>query len=525
MSDCQMTSNQKHSRQILGAKRVLVLQVIAFFQKNKQLEKQNAMEDGCEIKKPQRGRPKKKDNCNGVCRVCRTNLKIEYGNAKSCINLFKLSLRSDTFGVVWAERLREVVGINVNSFPGFLQLGCSVCAIKIKNCCELVEFLSRRFGSEQIRNAVAVESGEELDCEGICASEGDKRKFSAVLSPARSSPQNRKSIRTQSPLKEKNTATTRRKSLNFHNGGFSRAVHSNVLSSCNVDDLDTSHGFADVKVVICYPSAEVSVKSAIDDESQRVIKNISLKKWKTVANGLFLHEHLAPESKRVFSEEIAGECKNYSSSDDCAVFSNKTLCKEVEMHCPLLYEAMCNGSNLTGVETGEGNERAVNAVALAVASLIRCRNPGMSAVAYRISTILFHSGVSYKDFGRLNHLGVCMSHDQMIALQQKMGENFDYKAIVWRKCIETNKCTEKLLLEVKEKQVPDREEDDMDIAIEVDASEATLKTYEWYTPENYQRTVTQLEKSRQILNETNYNSDVIDEALKRQENEKLPLLK
>ena len=336
MSGCQMTSNQKHSREILGAKRVLVLQVIAFFQKNKQLEKQNAMEDGCEIKKPQRGRPKKKDNCNGVCRVCQTNLKIEYGNAKSCINLFKPSLRSDTFGVVWAERLREVVGINVNSFPGFSQLACSVCARKIKNCCELVEFLSRRFGSEQIRNAVAVESGEELDCEGICASEGDKRKFSAVLSPARSSPQNRKLIRTQSPLKEKNTATTRRKSLNFHDGGFSRAVHSNVLSSCNVDDLDTSHGFAGVKVVICYPSGEVSVRSAIDDESQRVIKNISLKKWKTVANGLFLHKHLAPELKRVFSEEIARKCRNYSSSDDSclkyrspdqlAVFSNKTLC-------------------------------------------------------------------------------------------------------------------------------------------------------------------------------------------------------
>ena len=301
MSDCQMTSNQKHSREILGVKRVLVLQVIAFFQKNKQLEKQNAMEDGCEIKKPQRGRPKKKDNCNGVCRVCQTNLKIEYGNAKSCINLFKPSLRSDTFGVVWAERLREVVGINVNSFPGFSQLACSVCARKIKNCCELVEFLSRRFGSEQIRNAVAVESGEELDCEGICASEGDKRKFSAVLSPARSSPQNRKSIRIQSPLKEKNTATTRRKSLNFHDGGFSRAVHSNVLSSCNVDDLDTSHGFAGVKVVICYPSGEVSVRSAIDDESQRVIKNISLKKWKTVANGLFLHEHLL--NQREFSRK------------------------------------------------------------------------------------------------------------------------------------------------------------------------------------------------------------------------------
>lgn len=52
-----------------------------------------------------------------------------------------------------------------------------------------------------------------------------------------------------------------------------------------------------------------------------------------------------------------------------------------------------------------------------------------------------------------------------------------------------------------------------------------MKTYEWYTPENYERTVKQLEKSRQILNETNYNSDEIDEALKRLENEKLPLFK
>ena len=81
-----------------------------------------------------------------------------------------------------------------------------------------------------------------------------------VKAISRSSPKNRKLIRTQSPLKEKNTATSRRKSLNFHDGGFSRAVHSNVLSSCNVNDLDTSHGFAGVKVVICYPSGEVSVK-------------------------------------------------------------------------------------------------------------------------------------------------------------------------------------------------------------------------------------------------------------------------
>ena len=47
--------------------------------------------------------------------------------------------------------------------------------------------------------------------------------------------------------------------------------------------------------------------------------------------------------------------------------------------------------------------------------------------------------VSFKDFGRLNHLGVCMSHKSMITLQQRMGENFDHKAIIWQKSIKCNK--------------------------------------------------------------------------------------
>ena len=51
----------------------------------------------------------------------------------------------------------------------------------------------------------------------------------------------------------------------------------------------------------------------------------------------------------------------------------------------------------------------------------------------------FPQCVSFKDFWRLNHLGVYMSHKTMITLQQRMGENFDYKAIIWQKSIECNK--------------------------------------------------------------------------------------
>ena len=180
---------------------------------------------------------------------------------------------------------------------------------------------------------------------------------------------------------------------------------------------------------------------------------------------------------------------------------------------------------MCGLNSEASRERAVNAIALAVSALIRLRNPTMSAAAYRISIVLFHSGVSYKDFTRLNHLGICMSHDMMVALQQKMGENFDYKAILWRKSIEANKCTKLLVEEIREKQVPPREDDNMDLVLDIDISETTIKTYEWYSADSYVQTVKQLERSRQSLNKRSITNEVLDETARRLRNEKLPFFK
>lgn len=118
-----------------------------------------------------------------------------------------------------------------------------------------------------------------------------------------------------------------------------------------------------------------------------------------------------------------------------------------------------------------------------------------------------------------------MSHQRMIALQQKMGENFDYKATIWRMSIEANKCAKQLVEEVKEKQVPTKEDDDMDLVLDVDVSEATIRSYQWYSPDNYLRTIEQLEKARQSLNETSFTNDVLDETVRRLGDEKLPFFK
>ena len=95
------------------------------------------MADRKELKTVKRGRPKKENCANDVCRVCKTNLWVKYGSstAKSFVNLFKPSLRDDSFGVVWAERLRIIAGITVIDSVRSSQLACNVCLRKMKNLC------------------------------------------------------------------------------------------------------------------------------------------------------------------------------------------------------------------------------------------------------------------------------------------------------------------------------------------------------------------------------------------------------
>ena len=99
----------------------------------------------------------KKKNCNKVCHVCQVNLRIEYTNMKSCINnLFKPSLRSNSFDVIWEKKLTDVVGNNVKIALDLRNLLVVFASEKIKKYCELVKFLFRRFGLWNKRNFVAV---------------------------------------------------------------------------------------------------------------------------------------------------------------------------------------------------------------------------------------------------------------------------------------------------------------------------------------------------------------------------------
>ena len=107
----------------------------------------------------------------------------------------------------------------------------------------------------------------------------------------------------------------------------------------------------------------------------------------------------------------------------------------------------------------------------------------MFALAYRISTVLFHAGVGFDDMKHLNRMGVCMSPDRVVNLQRKMGEHFDTKVCVWKRAIESNRTTLAFLEEAEDRQVPKFEEDEMEVETTIDLGEDTVKGYASYQPE------------------------------------------
>ena len=86
-------------------------------------------------------------------------------------------------------------------------------------------------------------------------------------------------------------------------------------------------------------------------------------------------------------------------------------------------------------------------MALATAVMSRLRNPKASALHFRISTVLFHSGAKHDELVRLNCLGVSMSAKQMIHAQSEMGKQLEGKVNVWKSQIEDKKGAEQLLEE------------------------------------------------------------------------------
>ena len=175
-----------------------------------------------------------------------------------------------------------------------------------------------------------------------------------------------------------------------------------------------------------------------------MLKAIALKKWKTVSNIIFKHEntvaHIPDALQRKINEEfryLSSDCllKGISPKEITA-FNNESFVEELSVKCPMWHSAV-NGACGMLLNPGEEKRKmSFNVIAVATSVLSRFRNPTLSALAFWISMILLHGGLSYLDIKQLNHLGICMSPDSIVELQWKIGTSSDAKVHVSKKSIE-----------------------------------------------------------------------------------------
>ena len=443
-------------------------------------------------KKPAKRGPKPKEgSVNDICRLCFTNLKQKFGDFEkslriSTASLFKPSTQAGCQSNDTLADLCSRIGLDVVKSSTLSERVCQSCARKVRNAVQLYEFIASSL------NKNTGESQSKIS--NFSSVEESPRRFKRLLPTSISSPQ-----RSPQPKKGNKRDAGVKKSLNFakeltstdENEETSNVEVRSAEQRCdllNVDDL-LGKQTSQLKVVIVAPSGRIENHSTFDDKTKSMIINLCRKNWKTVANSFFqqpnVREELAEPLRKVVSAEFKEYCSTSTDSvlkkcspEDLASFSNKVLVHEAEVWC-LLWMACLKGA--CDVQDFSSEDiKATNSLALSTAVAARCRNQTMSAVSYRISTVLFHSGVKHEDLKLLNKLCVCMSPQSIINLQTKMGENCEAKLFHWKNEIEKVKSGALLLKEVEKKQVGNHEDEEM--RVDVDFSENTVKSYEFYTP-------------------------------------------
>jgi len=441
---------------------------------------------------------------NNFCRICKLSLTAKYGSLVqhlSSQNMFKPSQRKDSYGIILSDLCGEIQ-IMVKSDSNLSVKVCNTCSRKVQRVYQLYQEVKTKINEPHI-NYEAVTPASPAS---VLQANNNKRQ---LLTPDRGDgPGDRKSSRVESmPSRSKkrlfNTNEMSSEKEQTYDDG-------NVLSKLNVDGLKTCEGrsASKMKVLIVHPNGDVVVRNPTNEKTVQIIRNLCLSNWTAVANGIFDHqdkdfqEELSNALKRKVNKEFKAFSKSNSAlkataPDELASFSNKLVVVESKLFCPLWYSCM------SGAAGKRGN---VNHLALMTAFAARVRNPKMSAVAFRISNLLVHSGAKFQDIMRLSILGICMTPKSTVRLQERMGVDFDAKVLKWKSEIEENKHTQSFLQEILQKQVQPitEDEDSMVLEVKCDINEDIVKSYTHYQSSVHEKL------------QEKYGSTVTDECIQRQ---------
>ena len=434
-----------------------------------------------------------------ACRLCGINFKISVGDFGgknkyiSTENLFKIPHRARVDKIPLADLLKIHLDINVDPQDGKSSRVCAKCTLKIRNASVLIEFITTALNRQ---NTDEESQGEQrLKQMNIVSPQRNFKKPRAYSSPSTSKqsslprqnstrlpPAKRplpfsERIELNTPAAKRESASTSKQLRSFHlespsclppaerplplispNTCIDHASESEIFPLNIVPDeikkkATQKDELLQVHVILNFPSGKRHKQAP--KNVANIAKNFALGNFGTAVSMIFKCKELQSFLRGQVKSSISNELKEYCCSDssllkhtspaELAAFSNKLVCHEVSVMCPLWNSAI-RGAAGKGTKTKP--EKAANVLALCSSALAKFRNERMSALAYRISVVLLHSGAKSQDFTRLNHLGICMSHASTISKQKQMAKEHDSLVCTWKMDLEAAKKCELLLMEV-----------------------------------------------------------------------------
>ena len=461
---------------------------------------------GSTPKKPVLNREKKKSSdspsVSDFCRLCKCSFKTIYGNFPSksvpgeptqkasyisTENIYNVSCRRGEERPSLSSIL-EKLGFSVQQSDSLSSRVCRKCAIKVRNAEPSICFIRQELNRPHQLFEQQLQEGE---------SDQDKENNDRFkrMSKSPHGSQQPKSLKTSEEMGEgrkRRPAFGARRSLamepeikdkveNVREDFLSEEMFINELTT--LESEESGKPKASVKVIVS--DSRLTVRTPHSSIAASMIKNIAQRKWQQVVNMLFKVEearcHLQDAIRKAVNQEFKWFCSSNStlamkSPEQLVKFTNKSLLDETSQKCPIYYSCVLGTVGLIGKKK-EMDWKTVNATAAATAVLAKKRNAQMSAFAYRISSILLHSGAKTTDFTRLNRLGICMSHKETVKKQTEMGENYDEKVLLWKEEVEKEKaCTSATVCE----QAAEPISCNSSIAMQVEGPEQSPASYKRY---------------------------------------------
>jgi hypothetical protein len=470
-----------------------------------------------------KGRPPKVKCKDDFCRICNLDFKVQLGNSKIATeNLFtcKVPGREERKRLVLATMCQSL-GLGVFKADHLTDRVCRPCARRIRNAKENLDFLKTNLENRRLEPVVIYpdkESTSQRHKRQLPTTVTPDRRVFHVKSPKSNNINSRKQLWTDECDKENIT-------------DFPSADDA-IRNLMNIETLDDEQGRkkSQVRVIISYPNGEIKVKRGFDETATAIIRNIALKKWSAAANVIINHPEISCHVPDVMRRKVNSEFQKFgkdcmlkgTSLEELVSFNNNLFLHEIKVHCPFWFSAVNGVCGHTLQQSEKRRGGAVNAIALSTSVLAKQRNAALSAYSYRISVLLFHSGVKYQDIRRLNRLGLCMSPVSIVQLQKRIGFACDSKVLIWKKTIEEVLSALLFLRDIKKFQVPELKEDDMEIETIIDMSADTVKTYPSFMAPTYEFCLQVLKDAKNKRAETVINDTILNDAICLLQNKNLP---